>query len=261
MSMLALSRSSWAYANIGSDNSNAPNSDPVPASAGTSAGAAGSPTSGIGASPTSTDVPNGFPVGTYSFSTFLDTVITDCTSDPNTWTCFPYTIYNDDHSKALSTFNWVINEASKGSYSISSIENPFAINFQNVAMKIVDKGGDNERYQFQLQMEKNVVPSSPITSDGSASTCYYNSTTMTGYLYTKRAKDYPSADETSGNATYQSWPYAVRVEQTAAGGEDAPNCYQTTNGILGARVGNFTAEDATTLCSCLYRNFLTPTPT
>jgi hypothetical protein len=222
-------------------------------------GAAGaSPTSGVGSSPTSTNLPNGFPVGTYSFSTFLDTVTTDCTPDANTWTCFPYTIYNDDKVRALTTFNWIIKESSQGSYSISSVQNPFAINFENAAMKIVDRGGDNERYQFQVTMDKTVVPSAPISADGSAATCIYNSTTMTGYLYTKRVKNYPSSDQGAANATYQAWPYAVRVEQTVGGGEDVPNCYRTTNGNLGDRIGNTTATDPTTLCSCLYRNFLTP---
>jgi len=223
------------------------------------AGAGASPTSGVGSAPASTNVPNNFPVGTYSFSTFLDTVTTDCTPDASTWTCFPYTIYNDDKVKALTTFNWIIKEgSSKGSFVISSEQNPFAINFENAAMKIVDKGGDNERYQFQVTMDKTVVPSGPISEDGAAATCVYNDTTMTGYLYTKRAKNYPSSSDNTGNATYQAWPYAVRVEQTAGGGQDVPECFRTTNGNLGDRIGNTTATDPTTLCSCLYRNFLTP---
>ena len=223
-------------------------------------GAAGaSPTSGVGSSPTSTNVPNNFPVGSYSFSTFLDTVNADCTADASTWSCFPYTIYNDDKVKALTTFNWIIKAGStKGSFVISSDQNPFAINFENAAMKMVDKDGDNERYQFQVTMDKTVVPSGPISEDGSAATCVYNDTTMTGYLYTKRAKNYPSAGMSTANATYQAWPYAVRVEQTVGGGENVPQCFKTTNGNLGERIGNTTATDPTTLCSCLYRNFLTP---
>jgi hypothetical protein len=225
-------------------------------------GAAGaSPTAGVGSSPLSTSVPNGFPVGTYSFSTFLDTVTTDCAPDANTWTCFPYTIYNTDHSKALTTFNWIIKEGSKAdTYSISSVPNPFAIEFENAAMKMVDKGGVNERYQFQVTMDKTVVPSGAISDDGASATCVYNSTTFTGYMYTKRAKNYPSEEIATVKATYTAWPYAVRVEQTIGGGEDIPNCYRTTNGQLGDKIGNTTATDPTTLCSCLYRNYLTPIP-
>jgi len=125
-------------------------------------------------------------------------------------------------------------------------------------MKIVDAGTDDENYQFQFQMAKTVVPTTAITSDNVATTCFFNSTTFTGYLYTKRAKDYPTAAEVAANSTYTAWPFAARVEETAAGGDGVPNCYQTTNGDIGAQVGNFTAEDASTLCSCLYRNFLTP---
>ncbi|KIW08576.1 uncharacterized protein PV09_00540 [Verruconis gallopava] len=239
-------------------STNSQSSDATPASAG-AASQSGTATA-TGALATNTQVPSGFPAGTYSFTTFLDTVNTDCTSDPATWSCYPYTIYNNDHVKALSTFNWVIKEASsKASYEISSLQNPFDINFQNAAMNILDKGTDNERYQFQIQMDKSVVPSTSITNDGSSATCFYNSTTMTGYLYTKRAKDYPTSEETV-NSTYPAWPFSVRVEQTAAGGEGVPNCYKTVDGSLGAQVGNFTAENATTLCSCLYRNYLTPEP-
>lgn len=226
------------------------------------AGASPSGTAGVGSSPSSTNVPSGFPVGTYSFSTFLDTVTTDCTPDPSTWTCFPYTIYNTDHSKALTTFNWIIKPASKvDTYSISSEPNPFAIEFANAPMKIVDKGGVNERYHFQVTLDKTVVPSAAISDDGAAATCIYNSTTFTGYMYTKRAKNYPNADTTAANMTYTPWPFAVRAEQTIAGGEDIPNCYRTTDGQLGDQFGNTTAMDPTTLCSCLYRNYLTPIPT
>lgn len=241
------------------DNNDDSRSQSSNSGSGAVVGAAGaSPTTGVGSSPTSTNVPNGFPLGSYSFTIFLDTVTTDCTPDANTWTCFPYTIYNDDHAKSLTTFNWIISEKSQGNYQISSVQNPFAINFENTAMKMVDKDGDNERYQFQISMDKQVVPSASITDDGSQATCFYNATTMTGYLYTKRAKNYPTSQDTATNATYQAWPYAVRVEQTAGGGEGVPDCYKTTNGNLGERVGNQTATDPTTLCSCLYRNFLTP---
>jgi hypothetical protein len=214
-------------------------------------------------SPTSTTVPKDFPAGTYSFVSFLDTVQASCASNPNTWTCFPYTIYNSDASKALTTFNWIISGGAKsGTYQISSTNNPFAIDFQNSPLTMMDKGLDTERYHFQITMDKEVIPTVALTDDNAASKCFFNSTTFTGYLYTKRAKDYPTAAQTGVNAAYPLWPFAVRAEQTVAGGANVPNCYKTVNGNIGDRITkNVTTGDPTTLCSCLYKNWRTPSVT
>jgi len=126
-------------------------------------------------------------------------------------------------------------------------------------MTLVSKGNPDERYTFQLEMDKEVLPSTAITSDGSTAKCFYNDTTFTGYIYTKMAKDYPVANGTAaeeGDPAYQLWPFAVRAEQVAASGVDAPNCYEFTNGNLGARIsGNFSVTDPQMLCNCLYRNY------
>jgi hypothetical protein len=238
-------------------------------SSGTAAGdLSPSATSGVDAptgtganSPTSTVISKDFPIGVYSFATFLDTVQTDCASNPDTWTCFPYTTFNTDASKALTTFNWVISAGSKsGTYQISSTNNPFAIDFQNSPLTIVDQGQDTERYHFQITMDKVVIPTVALTSDNAASKCFFNSTTFTGYLYTKMAKDYPTSVQTGVDAAYQLWPFGARAEQTVAGGANVPNCYKTIDGNLGERITqNITAENPTTLCSCLYKNWRTPT--
>lgn len=122
-------------------------------------------------------------------------------------------------------------------------------------MKMVDAGTDNENYQFQFEMDKQVVPTAAITNDNSATTCFFNSTTFTGYLYTRKTKNYASASVALANSTYAAWPFAARAEQAAAGGDNVPNCYQTTDGNIGAQVGNFTSMDASTLCDCLYSNY------
>jgi hypothetical protein len=242
------------YSNDGSLGTAAGDSSPST----TSGGDAPTPTGAN--SPTSTVLSKDFPIGVYSFVTFLDTVQTDCASNPDTWTCFPYAVYNTDASKALTTFNWIISAGSKsGTYQISSTNNPFAINFRNSPLTIVDQGQDSERYHFQITMDKVVIPTAALTSDNSASTCFFNSTTFTGYLYTKMAKDYPTSIQTGIDAAYQPWPFAARAEQTAAGGANVPNCYKTNNGNLGDRITqNITSGDPTTLCSCLYKNWRTP---
>jgi hypothetical protein len=184
--------------------------------------------------------------------------LTNCTSNPNTWTCFPYTLYSSDASEALTTFNWIISAGTKsGTYQISSTNNPFAINFQNSPLTLTDTGLDTEHYQFQIEMNKEVIPTAALTDDNSASACFFNSTTFTGYLYTKMAKTYPTSSQTGVNAAYPLWPFATRAEQTAGGGSNVPNCYKTANGNIGERITqNLIAEDTTTLCSCLYMNWL-----
>ncbi|KAH7065296.1 hypothetical protein B0J12DRAFT_30314 [Macrophomina phaseolina] len=195
-----------------------------------------------------------FPLGTYSFTTFLDTVTTDCTSNEATWTCPPYTIYNSNKAKSAMTFNWIIT-GSEGNYKISSTDNPLALEFEDVDLEMVSKGQDSERYHFQFTMDKKVIPSTSITDDDSSAVCFFNSTIFTGYLYTKMEKDYPTSEDDESNTP---WPYAVRAEQSIGGGEDVPNCYKTENGRITEQITDgLNATDASTLCSCLYRNYLT----
>lgn len=161
----------------------------------------------------------------------------------------------------MATFNWIITAGSqKGSYQISSTDNPFAITFKNAPLSLLDSGLDSERYRFQITTDKVVQPSGSITDDNSQATCYYNGTNLQAYLYTKMAKGYPTTQQTI-DATYPPWPFAVRVEQVIAGGNNVPNCYKTNNGQLGQRISSgLDAQDAGSLCSCLYKNWRTPSP-
>lgn len=56
----------------------------------------------------------------------------------------------------------------------------------------------------------------------------------------------------SGNATgpYMPWPYAVRVEQTAVAGVNVPTCV----GPQGQVLGDFSVQDASQECGCVYTN-------
>lgn len=193
-----------------------------------------------------------FPIGTYSFTTFLDTVTPECTSNSATWTCYPYVIYNSNKKKAMTTLNWIIT-GSEGNYKISSTDNELSIDFEDVDLVLYSEGQDSERYHFQFTMDKEVVPSTSITDDDSSTVCYFNSTIFTGYLYTKMEKDYPTDD-----ASDNPWPFAVRAEQSVGGGENVPNCYKTVDGQMTEQITDgLDAMGASTLCSCLYRNYLT----
>ncbi|KAF2258439.1 hypothetical protein CC78DRAFT_537752 [Lojkania enalia] len=219
------------------------------------------PTATISISPTS--APSNFPIGTYSLITFLDTVQTNCTSNPLTWTCYPYTIYNDSPEKALATFNWIISSPSSGKYQISSTDNPFSISFKNQELELLDAGKDTERYHFQLSQTKTVRPSKSLAEDNAAAECEFKDTSLQAFLYTKMAKGYPdkSKGEPSGNPSYQEWPFAVRVEQAVAGAQNIPSCYKLNNGVPGESITeNITPQDPSQLCSCLYKNWRTPSP-
>ncbi|TKA66875.1 hypothetical protein B0A49_06562 [Cryomyces minteri] len=197
-----------------------------------------------------------FPLGTYSMVTFLDTVSTNCTAIPATWTCFPYTTYNQSPTQSQATFDWTITSVSAlGQYQIASTNNPFAVSFTNQSLQLVDQGQSTERYTFKFSMDKQVVPTASITSDNSGTTCFYNQTTFQASLYTKMAKSYPSSSPSANVGSYPLWPYAVRVEQLIRGGTDVPNCYKTMNGGLGARVTTvLQPQDSGQTCGCLYRN-------
>lgn len=210
----------------------------------------------IPSTPTSTltpsAVPSGFPLGAYSLVTFLDTVSTDCTSNNATWTCAPYTDYYSDPQKALAVINWEIS-GSTGSYKISSKDtSDLYMTFQNAPLDLLDKGKDTERYRFQISRTKSVNMTGTIGKSKGNFECDYGATNLQAYLYTKMQRTYPD-DTISVQSTPNSvWPYAVRIEQAVGGGQNVPSCTkssgeQVTDGIR--------AQDASKLCSCLYKNW------
>lgn len=159
-------------------------------------------------------------------------------------------------SKSQATFDWIIS-GSKGAYKISSTDNPFSISFKNADLKLLDEGKDNERYRFQIDQTKTVSPSTNLTSDNAVVECDFVGN-LQGVMYTKMAKEYPSDQDPDARTSYTTWPYAVKVEQTAAGGDNVPNCYKTTSSGQHGESVRLDAEDKTTMCSCLYKNWRTP---
>ena len=200
-----------------------------------------------------------FPAGSYSFTTFLDTVQADCTSNAATWQCYPYTTYNQSASGAMTIFNWIISPKNDGSptFVISSSDNPFALDFSNATLTLVDAGLSTEAYTFQVPMDKKVIPTTALTGDNSASICDYDDTTFSASLYTKMAMTYPAGSSAQTNSTvgaFQQWPYAVSVQQVIGGGVNVPACYETMNGNQGNRISLETQPSQST-CRCTYQNF------
>lgn len=216
-------------------------------------------------SPATQNPTTAFPVGAYTFDTYLASVSTACTPNSNTWRCFPYATYSETGSGADTQFNWIIapSEANASNYVISSSENPFALDFTNASLTLTDVGKATEAYQFSTAMQKIVVPNVTLTADGATTSCFYNHTTFSAVLYTKMGKTYPSSNTTTSssggtmpgtNGGYQSWPYAVQVTQVVDGGSSVPDCYEMNNGNTVAHVAIGT-ESATQSCNCVYENY------
>ncbi|KAF4556103.1 Hypothetical protein D9617_1g079780 [Elsinoe fawcettii] len=218
-----------------------------------------------------------FPLGQYTFVTTLRGVQTDCTSNPATWRCYPYSSSQGSNSTSgLALFNWILDSSSEDfpsnsstpstgtsgtgtSLSVSSSRDPFSIPLKGQNLTYVNDN-NNPRYTFIFTYPKVVVPSAAIGTNNAATTCYFNQTRFaaTLYLSNSRVVDYPGggiADSPSVQGGYPRWPYAVEIREVSSGGQDTPACYETTNGMLGVRVGDLAIQSADRQCSCNYRNF------
>ncbi|MCJ1236334.1 hypothetical protein MMC14_004315 [Varicellaria rhodocarpa] len=210
-----------------------------------------------------------FPAGSYAITTFLDIVSTNCTSNPATWRCYPYTTYSSSHSGALATFNWVISPsnadgASNDTFTVSASHDPFAIDFSNAPLSLVDAGTSQERYTFSIQRQKTVFPTTAITTDNAAASCDYNNTQLQASLYTRMPNTYNASSQsssttqtlsTSNSSTggFQAWPFAADVTQSIGGGANVPACYESNNGD---RITNgLEPQPSTDMCTCEYKNF------
>lgn len=157
----------------------------------------------------------------------------------------------------MTTFDWIITPTNNSQFVISSSNNPFALTFSNATLNMVDAGLSSEAYTFQVPMDKQVIPTTALTDDNSASICDYNGTTFSATLYTKMASTYPSsssASNSSSGAPFRPWPHAVSVQQVIGGGVSVPSCYKTVNGNRGDRIPLDT-EPAQSNCRCAYQNF------
>ena len=200
-----------------------------------------------------------YPLGTYSIVTFLDSVQTDCVSDSSTWTCYPYNTFSVSPIRALVVFNWVIEEEKEESSSkliLSSTPNPFALNLPATPLTLVDEGAITERYQFEVIMDKPVMPSETITDDGTTATCTFNDTSLLANLYTKKARTYPTElQDVSSDVAFPLWPYAVQIEQIASTGSGIPSCYSLENGVYTEKITTgLEPVETVNSCSCLYKN-------
>ena len=217
-----------------------------------------------------------FPLGEYTMLTGLTNVTTDCTSNPETWTCYPRTIYNPSSpsSGGIATFNWGLsntshiyatmasnptsNQGVPANISVSSTDNPLSISFTDRPMTYIASSSNSSsaRLTFSFTMPKSVFPATSLTNDNVASQCYFNQTVFTGTLYLSAPRGYPPSNRTGLSGSNLQWPYAIEVTQSSPGGDDTPACYEYMNGQNGNRITTgLTAQAEAAQCSREYRNF------
>lgn len=229
-----------------------------------------------------------FPAGSYSFTTALTSISTSCTSDPATFRCYPYIIYNASQNTSSSettsssssssrTSFWTIHEPRPSSFLISAAPNPFVPQFTNVSMRLLDANQPTERFTFNFTMQLTVTPASQITrtamadtttaeqgngdsDDNSRFTCYYHDTVASATIWIRRPAEFPRNLDTpvsnGGNGTHVStsfdpWPYAVDLAQVSEPGPAQPECRDADGG----RAGDFAAPSDAEPCGCWYRNY------
>ncbi|KAL8842588.1 MAG: hypothetical protein Q9205_006388 [Flavoplaca limonia] len=195
-----------------------------------------------------------FPAGSYTLTTYLSTVRTDCVSQPADWSCFPYRTYSQSPSEALANFTWIITSSSPSEFAISSTSNPWSIEFPSTPLQKVNEGTEEEHYHFTTTFDKSTSPNSNIE-------CQFNDTLLEAFLYTKKARDYPSPSPvdppSSGTADkFRPWPYAIDIRQTIGGGQNTPQCFRKqAGGGLGDRITDgLTPKPEKEECSCEYKN-------
>jgi hypothetical protein len=211
-----------------------------------------------------------FPKGRWKSALFLDTVQENCTAVERSWTCAPGKTYNEDHMGSQIHFAWEIDgDQNKGYiitfYPLSTTNLGLELKSliaQHVQLNLANEGEAEERYWFRMQIPKfSIVMNDAFSEEAVAlsnMTCTYQDTTYQGTFYTRMDKSEYLQQETpvelaSGLAKYAEWPKALKIEQSASGGENVPECHFSQG-----RFGPPQTKDRAMMCSCLYKNFRPP---
>lgn len=211
-------------------------------------GAAGG-NDGTGAGEGDVDNPTAsFPAGVFSITTNLFNLSSACTNVSETWECAPgSTVQQGGLNASQFGLVWTVSQnnvtdEARGDdgFSISSVTNPFSLQFDNTPLTLREEGSENEHWGFQVQANKRVRPQNDLTGTNVAVECDYRRAELTGRLFTRRQPDPAFAD--SGG----SWPGAVEVVESS---EIEGECFEIRNGVRGARVDVGVGPST---CSCIY---------
>ncbi|KAK1704233.1 tat pathway signal sequence [Colletotrichum lupini] len=194
-----------------------------------------------------------FPSGSFAFNTALLESNTGCTANPSTWRCYPYQNYSQSANDSLASFFWTISPKNSYTYQVSSSSNPFAPQFTNQTMVLLEGNTLNERLVFNFSLPKTVVPSEAITEDGRAATCTFSDTAFRATLWTRRNTTTPlgtvasgvNATSTDGNVKWGPWPGQVEIVQVKKGG---PECQDKAGNAVTIAAGR-------EQCKCRYANY------
>ncbi|KAK3394432.1 hypothetical protein B0H63DRAFT_45573 [Podospora didyma] len=193
-----------------------------------------------------------FPAGSYAFTAALTNLSSACTTDPNSWTCYPFALYDPAlPSRSAATFYWIIEPVSNSEYVISSSANPFAPSFSTVPLSLLDGNQYAERFTFKFSLDKADMVAVPGSAD--EITCWFNSTLVSATIWTRARANYPAnitqvPDPVNATNVFAPWPYRVEVKQTRKGG---PDCRDKAGRPV--KVGNG-GSGGNGECACSYAN-------
>ncbi|KAK3942163.1 hypothetical protein QBC46DRAFT_448055 [Diplogelasinospora grovesii] len=207
-----------------------------------------------------------FPAGSYAFTTALANVSTGCTSNPSTWSCYPFSTYSPSAPDlSATTFYWEIEPVTTYLYAISSSANPFAPTFTNVSLTLIDGNQYTERFAFNFTMAPKAVElSAQVGNDKNAKvTCWFNSTVMSATIWTRMRASYPAnitevAAPVNATNVFAPWPFAVEIKQVQDASNGVPDCRDAAGRPVGGDLRpNATTQaqgGTVTTCSCSYSN-------
>ena len=194
-----------------------------------------------------------FPLGQWTVGAVLVESNTACTSNPDAWRCYPYTVGGETifdltitNSSALHAPNSTARAqaALPANLTISS-SNAFAIPVSNQSMAYVapTENSTAARLEWSFQMAKTVMPDSDMMAGGEAAHCTFPGTMLTGRLYLKAPRS-----TSEGIMSEGEWPYAVEIRQSMESSGEAIDCQ-------GMRGGSVSVRGAGGTCDCVYRNY------
>lgn len=185
-----------------------------------------------------------YPAGSFAFNTTLRETRTDCTSNPSTWRCYPYNIGGS------ATFFWTISPSKKSdSYTISSVDNPFAPSFGSLELNVTDPGLRTEHFVFSFSMNRTVIPDSALTPGNRAAKCNFDNTNFEATFWVRQRDGLAFDPPEKGSTHFTQWPGDVQVVQKEEFSLGQPMCEDSSGEIIAdvqAGLGN---------CECRYGNY------
>ncbi|KAG5981922.1 hypothetical protein E4U55_002541 [Claviceps digitariae] len=166
-----------------------------------------------------------FPAGSFLFKTSLQKTEAGCTSKNTTWTC------GTGRPGESSVFYWDILQLNQYTYTITSTDNPFGPDFQNVSMKIRDYNQPTERFEFSFLMNKTVTPSDAGSPTNRAAKCTYIDTTFQATLYTRK-RGSTLVNPPRRHAENSAWPGDVQIVQSLGSTVGQPMCRDASNNLI-----------------------------